>query len=147
MWSNPRGGPQGLASCPIEGSAPSARVAPAAVLAQLGCTPSGKSNINWAARLQEAEAALGESSTVVQRARSVVWFLGSPCCSTQETSILGGLGRAGLPGQHMEKGQTLMALPSGPPKYSSSDAGGNLGARMLRDCPLGWQGDMLCRPL
>lgn len=127
-------------------SALSARVAPAAVLAQLGCTSLGKSIINWAACLQEAEAALGESSTVVQRARSVVWLLGSPCCSNQETSVSASLGRAGLPGEHMEKGQMMLALQSRPPRYSSSEAGGNPGAGILQDCPLSWQGDMLCCP-
>lgn len=63
----------------------------------------GKSNINWAACLQEAEAALEESSTTVQRARSDIWFLDSPCCSDQETSVSGSPGKTGLPDEHVEK--------------------------------------------
>lgn len=63
----------------------------------------GKSNINWAACLQEAEAALEESSPTVQRARSEIWFLGSPCCSDQETSVSGSLGKTGLPGEYVVK--------------------------------------------
>lgn len=126
------------------GSVSSARVAPAAALAQAGCMPLGKSNINWADCLQEAEEAFGESSTIVQRVCSVVWFLGSPCCSNQETSTSGGLERAGVPGEHVEEGQTLLSLPSEPPKYYSSDAGGNPGAGIPWDCPLDWQGDTLC---
>lgn len=63
----------------------------------------GKSNINWAACLQEAEAALEESSPTVQRARSEIWFLGSPCCSNQETSVSDSLGKTGLPGEYVVK--------------------------------------------
>lgn len=68
-----------------------------------GSTRLGKSNINWAACLQEAEAALEESSTTVQRACSEIWFLGSPCCSNQETSVSGSLGKTGLPGEYVEE--------------------------------------------